>query len=202
VYSATYVVANDIIAALLYGQYDVVDQAISELSAEGSSARTFLTVMAILMTSLLVAFGVGVWRSASDNRLLRITGALLVISGISNLAWLPFPMSARADIAAGTSSGNDVGHLVMTGLTVLLILAQMGFSAAASAGAFRVFTVIGVCLVLAFGALTSWQAASIALGEPTPLMGLYERVCVGAWLLWMAVLSVLLLRAPSARPSD
>jgi hypothetical protein len=47
---------------------------------------------------------------------------------------------------------------------------------------------------LVFGALTSTHAANIGNGDPTPFMGLYERISVGTWLLWIAVLSMILLR--------
>ena len=31
-------------------------------------------------------------------------------------------------------------------------------------------------------------------GEPTPWLGLFERIMLGAWLFWMSVLAVILLR--------
>jgi hypothetical protein len=43
-----------------------------------------------------------------------------------------------------------------------------------------------------FGALTGIQAAQLAAGEPTPWMGLFERISIAPWLLWMAVLHLVL----------
>jgi len=54
-------------------------------------------------------------------------------------------------------------------------------------------------MVLVFGALTGMQAPKVPAGEPTPWMGLFERVSLWAWLLWMAVLAIILLRDRTRR---
>ena len=45
-----------------------------------------------------------------------------------------------------------------------------------------------------FGALTGIVSANLDRGDPTPWMGMLERVSMGAWFLWLAVLATLLLR--------
>ena len=40
----------------------------------------------------------------------------------------------------------------------------------------------------------------MAIGEPTPWMGLAERLSIAPWLLWMAVLAVMLMTARYAEP--
>ncbi len=194
-YGLTYVVANDVIAGLfIYDGYDPIDQAISELSAKGASSRPFLAAMLPIWTLFLVGFGVGVRRTAGANRALRITGSLLVAQGIFGVLWLWFPMSAREDIMPGVTTSNDTGHLILGGLSVVFFLAEIGFGAAALGKRFRIYSVATVAVALVFGGLTSAQATNVANAEPTPLMGLYERVNIGSWLLWMAVLAVILLR--------
>jgi hypothetical protein len=54
--------------------------------------------------------------------------------------------------------------------------------------------------VVVFGALTAVQASTLPTGGPTPGLGLLERLSIGPWLLWMAVLAVMLIRARSAEP--
>jgi hypothetical protein len=49
--------------------------------------------------------------------------------------------------------------------------------------------------VIAFGVLTSTQAGKISENEPTPWAGIEERVNIYATMLWLAALSVGLLRA-------
>lgn len=193
-YGLTYVVANDLVAGLLYDGYDPIDQAISELSAKGASTRTILVVMLPVWTAMLIAFGLGVRRSARGGRALRITGALLIAQGIFDVLWFWFPMTARDDIVPGTTTGNDTGHLILAGGSVVFFLATIACGAVAFGWGFRVYSLATVVTAVVFGSLTSQQAVHIADREPTPLMGFYERVNIGGWLLWMAVLAVTLLR--------
>lgn len=194
-YSLLYVIENDLVAATRYEGYSRRSQAISELSARGAATRRLLTATSPLPGALMTAFGIGVSKSASGRRPLRLTGGLLVAGGPLSLAWAPFPMSSRADIQAGAGGGNDVGHLVLSGVSSVLILSQMGSAALAFGKPFRVYSLASAAAVVVFmGLLTGRQAAKLARGEPTAWMGLYERIGMGAWLLWLAVLAVILLR--------
>lgn len=193
-YPVGYVVANDVIAASRYPGYSRRDQAISELSAVGAPTRGFLTGTLPVFTALTAAYGVGVWARAAGRRSLRAAGAVLLASGATSVAWLPFPMSSRKDIASGKASSNDVGHVVLTGLTLAEIVALLGSGSAAFGPKFRAYSLASAAAVLGAGALTSRHAVNLSSGKPTPGMGLYERVSIGSWLQWMAVLAVILLR--------
>ena len=48
--------------------------------------------------------------------------------------------------------------------------------------------------MLVFGAWTGIASPGVGTGEPTPWIGALERVNIGAYLLWVAVLAVSLLR--------
>lgn len=195
-YSLLYVVMNDVVAATRYEGYSRMFQAISELSATGTPTRRLLIAMLPVWTLLMIAFGIGVWKSAHGKRALRVTGALLAASGVTGVLWLPFPMTSREEMVRGAAMPvNDIGHIVLTVVTVLLILSQIGFGAAAFGKRFRLYSLVTGATVVVFGALTSMQAAEIPQGAPTPWMGLLERISIGAWLLWMAVLAIALLRA-------
>lgn len=201
-YGVSYVVGNDLLAAAMTPGYSRMDQAVSELSATGAAARPFLIGMDAIWMPAMVAFGFGVWRAGRGNRWLRVTGALLVASAVIGLLWLPFPMTARQDVVVGAAlATNDVGHIGMTALTAVFILAEIGSSAAGLGRGFRIFCAATVVVILLFGALTGTQAPNVARGLPTPLMGFYERVNIGAWLLWMAVLAVVLWRRVDAETS-
>lgn len=193
-YPVTYVVANDAIAASRYPGYSRVDQAVSELSATGAPTRRFLVAMLPVFTGLTTAYGIGVWNVAGGRRALRATGAVLLASGATGIAWLPFPMSSREDIARGATTGGDTGHVVLSGLTVAEILALLGAGSGAFGTRFRIYSLTSAATVLLSGALTSRQAAKLRDGQPTPGMGLYERISIGTWLQWMAALATILLR--------
>ena len=199
-YPLLHVIANDVVAATRYAGYSRSSQAVSELSAAGAPTRTFLTAMLPVWTALMIAFGIGVWKSADGKHALRVTGGLLVAFGITGVLWLFFHMTSREAMVTGTTPVNDIGHIVLTAVTVLLILSQIGFGAAAFGKWFRVYSLVTAVTVVVFGALTGMLAPKVPLGEPTPWMGIFERIDIGAWLLWIAALAIILLRSRSDAP--
>jgi len=192
-YAVSYVVANDVVAAASYSGYRRWDQAISELSAKGADPRPFLVAMLPIWTALMIGFGIGVWRSARGRRALQVTGGLMMAHGVVAIGWLWFPMTARADMVATGTGSNDTGHLVMSGSTGLFVVAELVASAVAFGWWIRMYSIFTVVVILVCGVLTSALSPNLADGKPTPWMGLYERVSIGGWLLWMSVLAVILL---------
>jgi hypothetical protein len=51
-----------------------------------------------------------------------------------------------------------------------------------------------VLTMLVTGVLTGFEARQLAAGEATPWFGLTERISIGAYLLWVLVLAISLLR--------
>lgn len=200
VYGISYILVNDLVAAFLIPGYSRVDQAISELSAIGSPARGFLISTFLPFAALTIAFGVGVMRTARA-RAQRTLGVALIIYGATSFVWLFFPMTARSDMVAGAAMpSNDIGHIVMSMFTVALIMTAFVSGAIALGGWFRVYSILTAVAAMIFGLLTSAMSAKIATGEGTPFMGLYERVNVFGWALWLTVLSVILIRRERSEP--
>jgi hypothetical protein len=48
---------------------------------------------------------------------------------------------------------------------------------------------------VAFGALTGMEAPGLEANLPTPLIGVWERIGIGVFMLWIAMLAIVLLRA-------
>ena len=69
-------------------------------------------------------------------------------------------------------------------MNVLPIFLAMGF-AWAFGKRFRVFSLVALGTAIAFGAVASMQAGQLDANEPTPWHGVYERINIGAYLLWM-----------------
>lgn len=195
-YALTYVVSNDVVAATLYPGYSRTNQAISELSATGAQPQTFLTAVLPLETLLLLGFGLGVWTAARGDRALRWTGGLLVVAAVIGPLWLLFPMTRREDITTTAVQANDVGHLALTAVTVLLIVMIISLgSVAIRERRFRIYSMVTLAVVLGSGVVTGVLASNIQYGLPTPGMGLFERVNAYGYMLWLAVFAVVLLRA-------
>jgi hypothetical protein len=191
-----YAVAHDVLAVILYPNYSSFSQTISELGSIGAPTRPAVTAVVLIHEALLLAFGIGIWQSGRGNRALRVTGALLIVYGAIGPLWLPFPITARGEIA--TAGGlNDVMHVVLGAVTILLELSIIGFGAVALGRWFRLYSILTFATVVVFWTWSFLYGPELAAGEPTPWLGVVERIALGAWLLWLAVLAIALLGHPT-----
>jgi hypothetical protein len=165
---------------------------VSELSAIDAPTRPLWISLGLLWTSLYAAFGWGVWRSAGPSRAVRVVGVAIIFAGLIGLFWPP--MHQREVLAAGGASLTDTLHLVWTAINGVLTLTAMGLGAAAFGARFRLYSIVSSVILVAAGTATSLDAAEVQSNLPTPWVGVWERINIGAWLLWIGVLAVLLLR--------
>jgi hypothetical protein len=189
--SLLYVVMNVVVAAR-YSGYDSISQTVSELSAVGAPTRPLWVQLAFAYDLLLIAFGIGVWISAARRWQVRVVGALLVIYAAFGLFWPP--MHQRATLAAGGGTISDTLHLVWAGVSVLGMVLFIAFGAAALGNWFRLYSMGTIVVILAFGMLTGISGPRVSANLPTPWVGVWERISILAYLLWLAVLSIYLLR--------
>lgn len=192
-YAILYPVVNDVIAVSMYDGYNRMSQAVSELSATGAPPRQFLMASSPLFILLQVGFGVGMWLSAHGKRSFRVAGALMVGHGLMSLLWIVAPMSRREVIAAGGATSADTLHLALAAGTGVFVAAYVVVFAVGAGWRFRLYSVLTLATALVFGRLSA-QVEQVEAGDPTPSMGLLERIGMGAWLLWLAVVAVYLLR--------
>lgn len=198
--SSVLYVGADLVAAVRYpGYHSFTSQAISELAAVGAPTKGLVDPLFITYDILIIAFGLGVWTAAGRTRALRLVGGLLVGIGAVGLVAMPFsPMKLR-----GTGNlSTDAPHIAVTGVIVLLILSAIGFGASLFGRRFRLYSYATLLVLLLFGAWTGFESARLAELQPTPWLGVAERIQIGAYLLWVVVLAVILWRAgaPAIRP--
>jgi hypothetical protein len=184
-------VAFDLVAASRYPGYSLVNQAISELSAiDAPAASTSLWKwLGPVYGILFMAFTIGVLRSGRGNRALRTSGWIMLAFIGWGMLWPFFPMHQR-----GTeTTASDLGHLILGGGSNVLILGFIGFGAFALGKRFRNWSLatIAVFFLTAIGTFT--YVNEIGAGDPTPWLGIIERVMIYAYLLWVAVLAMALL---------
>lgn len=194
--SSVWWVAADVLLSLRYPGYSFTDQTISELSAEGASTRALSLVLnTVPYTALVAAFAVGVRALAGGTRAGRVTGTLLVTHAIvGGAGGVLFPMAMRGD--EGTL--RNVMHAPYGAVSVLLFLLIIGFGSRVFGTRFRAYSYGTIVTLLVFGVLTGLQSGRMVANEPTPWMGLEERISIYTTMLWLAVLSIGLLRAEGA----
>jgi hypothetical protein len=177
--------------------YSSASRTVSELSAIGAPTRSLWVSLGILWTLVYFGFGWGVWLSAGGSRALRVAGAVIIAACIFGLFWPP--MHQREALAAGGKTLTDTLHIVWTAGNGILTLLAMGFGAAALGKRFRLYSIVTMVILVVAGALTSRDAHGVDANLPTPWVGVWERINIGAWLLWVVVLAVTLMRQAAHR---
>jgi Protein of unknown function (DUF998) len=189
--SLLYVVAN-IVGAVVWDGYSLKTFTISELSAVDAPSRPLVPALMLAFGLLSLAFAAGVLL-AGRGRGLRVTGWLLVAAGVLNLAGPFVPMHLR-----GTDTSlTDGMHIAVTAVTSLLLALAIWLGRRAFDRGFRIYSVVTLAVMLGFGTLAAYDGPAIAANDPTPWVGVTERLCIGAYLLWMMALSGALLCAPA-----
>lgn len=193
-------VAMNVVVPLQWEAYSSASQTVSELSAVGAPTRTFWATLGAFYTVLVTAFGWGVWKSAGENRALQNVGRLVIVYGALGLVWPLAPMHLRETLAAGGGTWRDTLHLALGAITVLLMLAAMITGLGAFGNRFRVYSIASLAVLAVFAALTFRDAPGVSRNLPTPWIGVWERVNIATFLLWVIVLAAALWNFHGSRP--
>ena len=173
---------------MFWDEYSSKTFTVSELSAIDAPTRPLWFPLGILYTVLMIAFAYGVVLSANDRRTVRITGIALLINGVFSIYWPP--MHLRGEEPTLT----DSLHIVWSVITVALMLIAILYGAKSFGKSFRNYSIVTLVILMISGILTGLEAPGIPTNSPTPMIGVWERISIGAFYLWMAVFSVTLLR--------
>ena len=182
--------AMNLFVAMQWHGYSSASQTVSELSAIGAPTRPQWVLLGFVYSVLFTIFGWGVRGFDRSNRPLRVAGSLMTVYGAISLAWPLAPMHLRGE----EFTISDTMHIVLASTTVLLMMLAIGFGAAAFGTWFRNYSIATLLILTGFGVLTALDGPRIAANLPTPWVGVWERINIGAFLLWVVVLAVILMR--------
>ena len=74
------------------------------------------------------------------------------------------------------------------------MLLIIGFGAVAFGNRFRLYSLFTIIVLVGAGMLTAIDSPQISAGLPTPWIGVWERINIGAYMLWVIVLAIILLK--------
>ena len=181
--------ATDIAATLFYPGYSYTNQAVSELFAIGAPTSRFVVTFFTVSSALFVAFAIGVWLSSGQSRALRIMACMILVNAIDALMlWNLFPMHMRGVAPTFT----DTMHALLAINPFVLITIALGV--AAFRGWFRWYSLAVIVLILATAPLAFLYVPDVLANQPTPGMGIAERLPQYGHQLWHAVLALVLLK--------
>ena len=190
--ASLYYAVMNVIVPMYYPGYDIASYTVSELSAIDTPTRTLWVSLVFFYTVLVIFFGAGMWIDSANNKNLRIAAILMIVYGVSGFFWPP--MHQRKVIAAGGGSFTDTMHIIFAVFTIVLMMLMMFFAARAFSRRFKYFTVFTFILFIIFGIFTGIEGPKLDKDLPTPLLGVWERINIGLFLLWSIVLATQLLK--------
>jgi uncharacterized protein DUF998 len=184
-------VAGDVLSGLAYNTsrpYSFRDQWISELTALGSPVRLLMVAVITVHDVLLIAFGLGIWRAAGRSRSLRWVGLGLVATTALGLVIHPFfPMASRWNFTETPMHG------ILSVVWSLGICAVVVLAAVAYRGWFRLYSIVTVLVMMAFGIASGIAIRGIEQNV-TPWAGAFERINAYVLMAWFVVLAVTVMR--------
>ncbi|APM40688.1 DUF998 domain-containing protein [Clostridium kluyveri] len=193
-------VITDIVASVMWSDYSRTSQTISELIAVDAPTRLYVAILFIIYDLLIYAYGVGIILSSNNKRALKIAAFLIIAKEILGLvATLFFPIHLRG--VEGSFSDTMHGILTAAGVFLCMFPAMIAGSISFK-GVFRVYSIITMILFVIFGILTGSDQPKYALNMPTPMMGVWERINIYGYMLWIVVLSIKLLRLKRVNESS
>jgi hypothetical protein len=185
-------VATVILAPMGWEGYSSASQTVSELIAINAPTKSLVVPLFIIYSLLVYAFAVGVWQSAGRKRALHFAAVGLAGKEVLGLVvTLFFPIHLRG--IEGTLS--DTMHGILTMVGVLFMLLAIGAGAAAFRIKFRLYSIGTILLLVLGGIMSGLDVSRIGENLPTPWLGVWERINIFAYMVWVVVLAIILLRA-------
>lgn len=175
-------VAATVLGARVWEGYDSILQPVSELGAIDAPSQPLMIVLGSIYDLLVIAFGIGVWESVGGKRTLRIVAGLLLGYGVACLMAPLTPIHLRGTAWTLT----DTLHLVFAAVDVLFIVLILVFGANAFGKGFRLYSI---------GTILLGAVSGVLMGLDAPHFGLWERINIFSFMLWIVVFAVALWRS-------
>jgi hypothetical protein len=167
-------VAATILAAMVWEGYDSILQPLSELGAIDAPSQPLMIVLGSIYDLLVIAFGIGVWKSAGGKRTLRIVAGLLLCYGVACLMAPLTPIHLRG--VAWTLT--DTLHIIFAVVDVLFIVLILVFGANAFGKGFRLYSI---------GTILLGAVSGVLMGLDAPHFGFWERINIFSFMLWLVM---------------
>jgi hypothetical protein len=145
-------VAATILGAIQWKGYSSTSQTVSELIAINAPSAPLVVPLFLTYSVLMFAFGLSVWRSSGQKRVLRIVACFIVGKEVLGLAATLFaPMHMRGQ----ETTLSDTMHALLTGVGVFLCMfPAIGLGATAFGKQFRLYSIGTMLIFIVFGIMS------------------------------------------------
>jgi hypothetical protein len=171
-------VGTTIFGGYIYPGYSHVSQAISELIGSGSPVAGIINPLFLFYNILLLLFSYAVYMKWGSV-MTKIGAVLLgVVAGASILMWW-FPM----DVPGGAVTQTGVIHIILASIESLsTVITAFLFGVSLKK---RSPYLSAVSFVTGIALLLTGPLAGISVSQESPYMGIFERITIGAFMIWL-----------------
>jgi hypothetical protein len=187
-----YIATAIIGAALRPNDYSHIVNAISELLSNGAPNKAVLDVVFNIYNALLLAFAIGAYSTSKNMpRLTRVAMGILVGIQVLSFSWGFFPMDPLGAEAtfAGTMH-NVLGGVVALATIIMPLLMGLGVRHLDGFKRYAAYSFVSSAVIFVSG-----LTGVILAGQGIQLFGLFERITIGTYEVWIFVTALSLLKA-------
>lgn len=192
-----YVVTAIVGAALRPNDYSHIVNAISELLSNGAPNKAVLDVVFNIYNALLLAFAIGAYLALkSFPRITRVAMGILIAIQVLSFSWGFFPMDPMG--AEATSAGtmhNILGGVVAMATIAIPLLMGLGVKRLPGFYRYAVYSFVSSAIIFISG-----LTGVILSGQGVQLFGLFERITIGTYEVWIFVTAMKLLKTLRETP--
>jgi len=184
-------VITAIVGAAVRNDYSHIVNAISELISNGAPNKAILDIVFNIYNALLLAFAIGAFYALKNSpRFCRIAMGLLIGIQILSFSWGFFPMDPMGSQAtfAGTMH-NVLGGIVALATIIMPLLMGLGLRQMDGFQGYVKYSFISSAIIFVSG-----LTGVILAGQGIHLFGLFERITIGTYELWLFVTALNLLK--------
>jgi hypothetical membrane protein len=184
-------VITAIIGAALRPDYSHIVNAISELISNGAPNKAILDIVFNIYNALLLAFAIGGYSALKgDPRLCQISMGIFIAIQVLSFSWGFFPMDPLGTQAtfAGTMH-NVLGGVVAFATIIMPLLMGLGLRRVNGIQNYPIYSLITSAIIFISG-----LTGVILAGQGVQLFGLFERITIGCYEIWIFVTALKLLR--------
>jgi len=181
-----------IFGAVLRDDYSSLADTISALTSDNAPNLLLMDVLFGLYNISIIVFGVGAFRDSSVNLTKKYTAATFMIVLIGVLGLLMLVFTQPVPITNVTTEGTI--HLILAGVSSLItmiaiLLIGLVYWGNKQMRSFAIYSFISDIIILISGGM-----AAVSIGGNNGYGGLFERITIGFFLLWVIVFSYVILK--------
>jgi len=188
--SVLYVITA-IVGAALRPDYSHIVNAISELLSNGAPNKAILDIVFNIYNALLLAFSIGAYMAIKDfPRISRVSMGILIGIQVLSFSWGFFPMDPLgAEVTLAGTMHNVLGGVVAMATIIMPLLMGLGVKRMDSFNRYAVYSFISSGIIFVSG-----LTGVIFSSKGIHVFGLFERITIGTYEVWIFVTALKLLK--------